>query len=322
MSAFIAANPLLNSRLDGLFSQQSAREKTDETHGTAFPARSFPNSILNAEGGFTPSSQGRVQAARSQQFEQSLHYSETLSLQLTTREGDKVTVDFQQLYSQYQLYKEAQTAEAGPQGVRFFESREAMEASAFEEHFAFAVKGDLNDEELSAIFDVFEQVDELAGTFYEGDLEGALQQAMDLNLDAGQLQSMQLNMSQTMTAVTRHQQSAMAEYQQVQNMGERPETPSRGMEKLPDYLMRWQQTVERMEALFESSRAFVNELMGASLAQQEKTSGEAVAGNWLEKIQNFHDRLGAFAGQSEQSESDMNEKPASSQAGQPLSEAA
>ena len=136
---------------------------------------------------FMQSPQAVVAAARMQSVESSYQYSETMSMQLTTKEGDTVSLDFKQLYAQYQSYTRQQSAESGPSGVRYFESKEALEMTAFEEQFAFSVDGDLNEDELNAIFDVFEQVDQLANNFFDGNIEKALSQAMELEIDYGQL---------------------------------------------------------------------------------------------------------------------------------------
>jgi len=275
--------------------------------------------------GVSTSEQGRVMASRSQAFERAYQYSETMSLQLTTQEGDKVTLDFRQMYAEYQSYKEQQQGEQGPQGVRYFESREAMEMTAFEERFAFSVEGDLNEDELAAVFDVFEQVDSLATTFYEGDMEAALQKAMDLNIDYGQLQNMSLNLTQSTTEVTRYTQEAMAQYQQVQNdLEEAVPKAEADVADLPPYLQQWQATIERLDEQFQQAREMMDRLMASvmddrfpqsqtveqptqSVAQSgvqasenpseqpSLTESTAQPGGWLERVKTFHDTLLAMA---------------------------
>lgn len=261
------------------------------------------------------SEQGRVMASRSQAFERAYQYSETMSLQLTTKEGDEVTLDFRQMYAEYQSYKEQQQGEQGPQGVRYFESREAMEMTAFEERFAFSVEGDLNEAELAAVFDVFEQVDSLANTFYEGDMEAALQKAMDLDIDYSQLQNMSLNLTQSSVEVTRYKQEAMAQYQQVQNDMEEAEQPANAdVADLPPYLQQWQATIERLDEQFQQARAVMDKLMAQVLegrfpqieaAEQSTQAADQTAEQtaqpvseqaeprmgWYERVQTFHAQL-------------------------------
>jgi|GEM_PF-1165721 len=274
------------------------------------------------------SEQGRVMASRSQQIERAYQYSETMSLQLTTQEGDKVTLDFRQMYAEYQSYKEQQQGEQGPQGVRYFESREAMEMTAFEERFAFSVEGDLNEDELAAVFNVFEQVDSLANTFYEGDMEAALQKAMDLNIDYSQLQNMSLNLTQSSVEVTRYKQEAMAQYQQVQNDMEettqQTDADVADVADLPPYLQQWQATIERLDEQFQQAREMMDRLMASVMddrfpqsqtveqpSQSAAQSGVQASENpseqppltestaqpigWLERVKTFHDTLLAMA---------------------------
>jgi hypothetical protein len=241
---------------------------------------------------FLPTEQGRMAVAQMTGVESRYQYSESMSLQLTTREGDTVSIDFRQMYSEYQSYRSEQTAVADPSGVRYFESKEAMESTAFEERFAFSVNGDLNEEELKAIFDVFEQVDKLANSFFDGDIEKALEQAVNLEIDFGQLQSFQLNLTQTESRAVSYQQAALAEYDTVQ---ESHESSGGNISDLPPYLSQWQAAIEKLDAQFVESQKVFDELMSDVTAQrfpdQDSRSG------WLERVQVFHERLSEYASQ-------------------------
>ncbi len=242
---------------------------------------------------FFPTEQGKMAAARMAQFEKGYQYSESMSLQLTTREGDTVSIDFRQLYSEYQSYRNEQSAQTEPTGVRYFESTEAMESTAFEERFAFAVNGDLNEDELKAIFDVFEQVDKLANHFFDGNIEKALEQAMTLEIDFGQLQSFQLNLTQTETKVANYQQAAVTEYGNVQ------ETPESGygvsVSELPSYLQQWQMTIEKLDMQFSESQKVFDELMSDVVSQRFPELDSRLG--WSERVQLFHERLAEYAEQ-------------------------
>ena len=248
---------------------------------------------------FSASEQGKIAATRMEQFESAYQYSETMSLQLTTKEGDQVTVDFRQLYAEYQSHRQMQAQEEGPQGVRYFESREEMEVTAFEEQFAFSVNGDLNEDELKAVFDVFEQVDELANNFFDGNIEKALEKAMELEIDYGQLKSMQLNLTQTESIATRYQQSALSEYENVKEQtegGEGEESAEAygvSMTDLPPYLEKWQAAIEKLDVYFEESKPKIDELT-ADVARQRFPGQEGSPG-WLERVQAFHERLAEYA---------------------------
>jgi len=241
---------------------------------------------------FLPSEQGKMAVARMTQFESAYQYSESMSLQLTTREGDTVSIDFRQLYAEYQSYRNEQSSQSGPSGVRYFESKEAMESTAFEEQFAFSVNGDLNEEELKAIFDVFEQVDKLANSFFDGDVEKALTQAMALEIDFGQLQSFQLNLTQTETKAVSYQQAAVAEYDTVQ---ESENNYGVNMSDLPPYLAQWQMAIEKLDMQFSSAQNMFDEMMGDVVAQRFPDQDSRTG--WLARGQEFHGRLAEYASQ-------------------------
>lgn len=228
-----------------------------------------------------------MSAASMQRYQGSYQYSNTMSMQLTTREGDQVTVDFRQLYAQYQEFSRQQVSEEGPQGVRYFESREAMEMTAFEERFGINVQGDLNQEELGAIFEVFSQVDQLANKFYNGDIEKAFEQAMNLQVDFGQIQSFSLDMTRSEMRAVSYQQTAVAQYQQVQNSNDKEGQVV--VKDLPPYLQGWQSAIERLDEQFAQAQKIFDELMADTLVQRfpEQDSREG----WFERVKSLHQEM-------------------------------
>ena len=241
---------------------------------------------------FLPTEQGRMAVAQMTGVESLYQYSESMSLQLTTREGDTVSIDFRQMYSEYQSFRSEQAAVADPSGVRYFESKEVMESTAFEERFAFSVNGDLNEDELKAIFDVFEQVDKLTNRFFDGEIEKALEQAVALEIDFGQLQSFQLNLTQTESRAVSYQQAALAEYDTVQ---EASESSGGNISDLPPYLTQWQAAIEKLDAQFVESQKVFDELMSDVTVQRFPDQDSRLG--WLERVQLFHERLSEYASQ-------------------------
>ncbi len=283
----ISQDPMLVKQL---FNPDNKSDKS--TLGAPNLVRAGLNDMNVPKDQFLPTEQGRMAAAQMTSMESAYQYSESMSLQLTTREGDTVSIDFRQLYSEYQSYRSEQAAEGGPSGVRYFESKEMMESTAFEEQFAFSVNGDLNEDELNAIFDVFEQVDKLANSFFDGDIEKALAQAVELEIDFGQLQSFQLNLTQTESRAVSYQQAAVAEYDTVQTTDG---NEGASVSDLPPYLAQWQLAIEKLDAQFVESQKVFDELMSDVTAQrfpdQDSRSG------WLERVQAFHERLSDYVSQ-------------------------
>lgn len=288
MSNTINPNAIVNRHLNHPAQEQDANKFGQQVGKNGQPIDPSVKAFLNPS---NVQDQANISAAMVRQAEQAYGYSQSMSLQLKTREGDTVTIDFRQLYAQYQSYKEAQAGQQDPTGVRYFESREAMEATAFEERFAFSVEGHLNEDELEAVFDVFEKVDKLANNFYDGNIEKALDQAMKMEIDFGQLQGMQLNLTQTEVFVSSQQQAAVAEY--AKGSGEESEKSAATVADLPEYLQKWQLALESLDQWFENAEAAWNEMMAGVTAQRfpEQDSPQG----WFERIQSFHNQLKEMA---------------------------
>lgn len=250
---------------------------------------------LRDEADFRPSAQGLRAAAASEKYQYAYGYSQTMSLTLKTREGDTVQVDFRQLYAQYQSYQHEQEAVEGPKGARYFESTEVMEATAFEERFGFSVKGDLNEDELKAIYDVFDQVNDLANQFFDGNIEEAFKQAQNMEIDFGQLSNVSLDLQKTEVRSQTYQHAAA--YQQVQQATQQVEGQSEGesgkLSNLPPYLQKMQQVVETMDQYFAQAREKVEQIFSMTLSQRDPEQKPFDA--WYNKIKSLHDQLAEMA---------------------------
>lgn len=110
------------------------------------------------------------------------------SFELTTKEGDKVTIRA--------ASSEGMALEAGRAG-RGGSSVSALNASySVSQSFALNVEGDLSEDELVAINDLVGRVNNLAEQFFAGDLDGAFANAMSLGYDSEQIGRFSLNLAQ------------------------------------------------------------------------------------------------------------------------------
>lgn len=110
------------------------------------------------------------------------------SFELTTKEGDKVTIKA--------ATSEGLAIEAGRAG-RGNNSVSALNASySASQSFSLSIEGELNEDELSAINDLLGRVNDLAGQFFAGNLDTAFDQAMNLGYDAEQIGGFSLNLAQ------------------------------------------------------------------------------------------------------------------------------
>lgn len=110
------------------------------------------------------------------------------SFELTTKEGDKVTIKA--------TSSEGLAVEAGRAG-NSNNSVGALNASySSSQSFSLSIEGDLSEDELAAINDLLGRVNDLASEFFEGDLDVAFEQAMNLGYDAEQIGGFSLNLAQ------------------------------------------------------------------------------------------------------------------------------
>jgi hypothetical protein len=127
--------------------------------------------------------------------------AETFEMEIKTREGDIVKLTYS--VNQSAGFKASRIADDS--GVK----QELSAYSSKSENLSFSVQGDLNDDEKKAIANLMKDVDKLATDFYGGDMQGAMQHAMALDMNKAQLSSLSLNLSYTQS------RSAISAYQQV-----------------------------------------------------------------------------------------------------------
>ncbi|MBU2880613.1 DUF5610 domain-containing protein [Psychrosphaera sp. B3R10] len=113
------------------------------------------------------------------------------SFELQTKDGDVVTINASSLMA-YQ----AESA-SGSTKTQFGESQlNYLSADSLEENnFAFSVTGELDDDELKAINDILNSVNDLATDFYGGDVNKAFEKAMNMGFDSNEISSFAFSMT-------------------------------------------------------------------------------------------------------------------------------
>lgn len=107
----------------------------------------------------------------------------TFAFYLTTADGDKIEILASALKA-----GEIQYGEEGSK-VTYAEKNA----------FAFSVEGELDEGELKAINDLLNQVNTVAESFFDGDLEQAFEQAINMGFDANEIKDFSLVLTQTST---------------------------------------------------------------------------------------------------------------------------
>ncbi len=136
--------------------------------------------------------------------------AETFEMEIKTREGDIVKLS----YSANQSAGFITSRITDDSGVEQVISAYASKS----ENLSFSVQGNLNDDEKKAIANLMNNVDKLANDFYGGDMQGAMQHAMALDMNKEQLASLSLDLSYT------ESRSAISAYQQVGSLDQNKRT--------------------------------------------------------------------------------------------------
>ncbi|MEO5342491.1 MAG: DUF5610 domain-containing protein [Gammaproteobacteria bacterium SHHR-1] len=134
--------------------------------------------------------------------------SRSLTLEIQTAEGDKISIDLQRSSSNASLAYQAEDDNG-----RFSLN---MQQRQSEFSFQYRVEGNLNQEEERAIKDLLKDVDKLADDFFAGNTPDLLKTGLKNGFDSDQLGSFNLQMN--------HSQSRLAAsaYQQVDQLEGRP----------------------------------------------------------------------------------------------------
>lgn len=136
------------------------------------------------------SAQGLAAAYQSERFSAS---AQTFDLSVTTKEGDRLRISMAQASSSYQKTSAAYAENAQGSAWAVQSQSTQMRIGAFQ----IEVQGDLNEQEQRALSSLLNQVGDLSEQFYRGDLAGAFDKALALNLDGSQLASLSLFLTQT-----------------------------------------------------------------------------------------------------------------------------
>lgn len=121
--------------------------------------------------------------------------SREFAMEVTTRDGDVVKINVSSARDFAALVANFENEDV---------SAEGFDATlSGEDNFSFTVEGELDEGEMSALTDLFAQVNDIAETFYGGDVEAAFEQAMAVGYDQNELAGFAANMTQTqIVAVT------------------------------------------------------------------------------------------------------------------------
>ncbi len=119
--------------------------------------------------------------------------AETFDLSVTTRDGDRLRISVAQASASWSQSSFAASSDGKSTTVSGSSQSGSMRIGGWQ----VDVEGELDDDEIKALEKLFSQVQDLSDKFYAGDLAGAFDRAMALDMDGEQLASMSLRLTQT-----------------------------------------------------------------------------------------------------------------------------
>ncbi|MFB4370477.1 MULTISPECIES: DUF5610 domain-containing protein [unclassified Pseudomonas] len=201
--------------------------------------------------GVTPTSSDRFAAV-----------AESFELNITTRDGDRLRVSVAQASAAWSR-SEGANSQTGSLQIGGWQVE---------------VEGELDDEEKAALGKLFSQVQDLSNSFYSGDMAGAFDRAMALDMDSSQLASMSLRLTQTSV------RQATDTYGSVSNQGGQPASATNGA--LTDYAQGLLDALRTADAWVSDGKGLLQDLLKGGFSLDERfDSGR------LEKAEQVNGRL-------------------------------
>ncbi|PZW43291.1 DUF5610 domain-containing protein [Pseudomonas sp. URMO17WK12:I2] len=188
--------------------------------------------------------------------------AESFELNITTRDGDRLRVSVAQASAAW-----SRTEGSGSQSG-------SLQIGGWQ----VEVEGELDDQEKAALGKLFDQVQDLSNSFYSGDMAGAFDRAMALDMDSSQLASMSLRLTQTSV------RQATDTYGSVSNQGGQPASATNGA--LTDYAQGLLDALRTADAWVSDGKGLLQDLLKGGFSLDERFD----AGR-LEKAEQVNGRL-------------------------------
>jgi len=126
-------------------------------------------------------------------------------IQITTQQGDVVTISFNQAASSSQSVFQA---EQGNSKISAYN-----ESHSYESGFSMSIEGDLNEDEQKSLTDLINKMSKVSDKFFKGDVESAFKHGLKVGFDTEQIASFSMDLSseRSVQAVAAYQQTVVPE---------------------------------------------------------------------------------------------------------------
>ncbi|WP_068826003.1 DUF5610 domain-containing protein [Pseudomonas sp. BMS12] len=200
--------------------------------------------------------------------------AETFDLQVTTRDGDRLRISVAAASANWSQSAAVLASDGNTSLAASSSSSGSLQIGGF----LVQVDGELDDDERAALEDLFGQVQDLSNQFYAGDLAGAFDRAMQLDMDGSQLASMSLRLTQTTV------RQATDAYSSVAQQG--GQAASAVNDSLVDYARGLLDALRSADKVSDDAKGTLEQLLDGGFALDERF-GEDL----LDKAQALNQRL-------------------------------
>lgn len=200
--------------------------------------------------------------------------AQSFELDITTRDGDKLHIAVAQASASYAQSSVAAASDGSGSAGQASSQSSSLQIAGLQ----ISVEGELDDEERASLSKLFGQVQALSDKFYAGDLQGAFDQALKLELDGSQLASLSLHLTQTSIRQATDAYSAVAE------QGGQPASAVNN--SLIDYAKGLLEALRSSSEASDNARDTLEQLLHGTLALDERFDKPR-----LDKADSFNQRL-------------------------------
>ncbi|MEN8177549.1 MAG: DUF5610 domain-containing protein [Pseudomonadota bacterium] len=193
-------------------------------------------------------------AHRFEQLEES-----SFELQIKTRDGDQVTLKFSQSNSEEGFLSYQQTANS----EAFVSSHTVISDSRFE----LSIEGELDEEELAAITDFTQNIAQVSDNFFDGNVQAAFEQGMQLGFDTAQIAGFALELEYTQSSV------ATSRYREISSLDGTDSHKLPGLEQVRELLNQMQNVFAQADGLFEQTEQAASGLLTGFMSHHPKADG-------------------------------------------------
>lgn len=201
------------------------------------------------------------------------------SLLIRTKDGDEVTFSFESLRSfqaSQQLSFTAQNSgtqnasdDNGAETSSDSQSFTAEQTTSYQYYersgISFSLKGELDEDELQSVADLVGQVQDLADTFYSGDIDKAFEEALSLGFDDKELVGYALQLNRTT------QTEVLRTYENIQHYNDEKSDKSQFgnvVSPISQYLDKMMSTFSNVESTLSSNEDY-NTLIAGLISKME-----------------------------------------------------